>query len=211
VTGRGGLVAAAERRQRRALLAAPVLAAVAIAGFAAFGTGHRGATAERSITISLQGDVTTILDPPNLRALVALERRIRALPGVRDVVGPGTFVEQSVEAANRTIRQQVAATHPYSRAAAHRRLIDLLVRYGYERLPSLDNVSFVGQLIFGSGTQPMPRFTWLFPDADHAVVLIRPQAGLSSERTQALGNQIARLVDAAPLQGVSTRYPGSRA
>jgi hypothetical protein len=45
----------------------------------------------------------------------------------------------------------------------------------------------------------------LFPDGDHALVLVQPRASLGSARTQALGNQIERLVTAAPLQGVSTR------
>jgi hypothetical protein len=155
------------------------------------------------IVISLQGNLATTLDPANLSTLVALERRITALPGVQTVIGPGTFIQQSVEETNRAIRQHLAALHARGPAAARQALSDLLVRYGYSGVPSIDNGSFVGQLIFGSGTQPMQRFAWLFPDNDHAHVLVRPRAGLSDAKTQVLGDQIKRLVGAAPLQGVS--------
>jgi hypothetical protein len=146
------------------------------------------------IVISLRGDLATTLDPANLKILVALEQRITSLPGVRKVSGPGTFIVQTAEQVDRAIRQDVAAGQ--ARGA-------LLVRYGYVGVPSIDNESFVGQLIFGSGTQPKPRFASLFPDGYHALVLVRPQAGLSDARMQALGTQIERLVKAAPLQGVS--------
>jgi hypothetical protein len=202
VTRRRRLFGVALRWPGRALLAALLLASIAIWGVSNLRPGSK---ADARIMISLQGNLATTLDPPNLKTLVALERRIASLPGVQTVAGPGTFIEQSVKQTDRLIRQKLAAAHPSGPAAARQRLSDLLVRYGYEGVPSLDNTSFVGQLIFGSGTQPKQQFAWLFPDGDHALVLVQPRASLGSARTQALGNQIERLVTAAPLQGVSTR------
>jgi hypothetical protein len=207
VIGRRPLLRAAVRRPRRALLAALLLVSIAIWG--ASNLRPRSTRSER-IMISFQGNLATTLDPTNLKVLVALERRIGSLPGVQTVAGPGTFIEQSVNQTDRLIRQKLSAAHPSGPAAARRQLSDLLVRYGYEGIPSLDNTSFVGQLIFGSGTQPKQRFAWLFPDGDHALVLVRPRAGLSNARMQALGNQIERLVTTAPLQGVSQRSTSPR-
>jgi hypothetical protein len=155
------------------------------------------------IVISLHANLATTLDPPNLRTLVALERRIKALPGVQTATGPGTFIQASVEETNRAIRRDLAAVHASGPAVQRQRLNDLLVRYGYTGVPSIDNGSFVGQLIFGSGTQPKQSLGWLFPDNEHALVLVGPRAGLSDALTHVLGDQIRRLVQAVPLQGVS--------
>jgi predicted RND superfamily exporter protein len=161
------------------------------------------------ITISLQGNLATTLDPSNLHVLVTLERRLASLPGVRMVSGPGTFIEQTVYEIDGVIDRELAATGSRGAAAARQELSELLVRYGYTGVPSLDNTSFVGQLIFGAGTQPKQRFAWLFPDDDHALVLVRPQAGLSDAGMRALSDRIKRLVGAAPLQGVQTRELGT--
>lgn len=186
------------RRRLPAALAALLLASIAIWA----GSTLRPTRGGKPLVISLQGNLTTTLDPPNLKILVALERRITSLPGVRTVSGPATFIRQTAERIDRVIRQDLAGAHA-SRRGARQTLSALLVRYGYIGFPSIDNESFVGQLIFGSGTQPKPSFAWLFPDDYHALVLVRPRVGLSDARMQALGNQIEGLVKAAPLQGVS--------
>ena len=61
-------------------------------------------------------------------------------------------------------------------------LIQLGLRYGITKLPSLDNVSFVSQLVF-DGTrgvyQPKARFAYLFPSPKAALILIRLKPDLS--------------------------------
>jgi hypothetical protein len=187
------------RRPRQALLAALLLASIAIL----VAITQERPPGRGPIVISLQGNLATTLDPANLSTLVALERRITALSGVQTVLGPGTFIQQSVDRTDRAISQDLAAVHASGPVATRKELRDLLVRYGYTGLPSIDNGSFVGELIFGSGTQPKQRLASLFPDNDHAHVLVRPRAGLSDARSQVLGDQIKRLVETAPLQGVS--------
>jgi predicted RND superfamily exporter protein len=154
------------------------------------------------IVVSVQGDLATTLDPTNLTVLASLERRITSLSGVRTVSGPGTLIVQSAQDVNRVISRDLAALHPSGPAAQRKQLSGLLVRYGYVGLPSIDNESFVGQLIFGSGTRPKQRFAWLFPDDTHTLVVVRPRAGLSEARTRSLQNEIKWLVRAAPLEGV---------
>jgi hypothetical protein len=187
-------------RCRRFFLAPLLLGSAAVFGAITLlpGTTVRG----ESIVVSLQGNLMTTLDPANLDILIALERRIRALPGVQTVSGPGTFIEQSVRRADLAISMDLDAVHASGPAARRQQLSDLLVRYGYMGVPSIDNESFVGQLIFGSGTQPKQQFAWLFPDDAHALVHVRPRDGLSLARTHALGNQIERLLKAEPLEGV---------
>ena len=66
----------------------------------------------------------------------------------------------------------------------------------------MSNASFVGQLVFGSGTQPKQNVAWLFPDASHALLLARPRAGLSDAEKRTLSSRIEQLVRGAPLEGV---------
>jgi hydrophobe/amphiphile efflux-3 (HAE3) family protein len=70
-------------------------------------------------------------------------------------------------------------------------LVQLGLRYGLTKLPSLDNVSFVSQLVF-DGTrgvyQPKARFAYLFPSPKAALILIRLKPDLSdSQRKDAIG------------------------
>jgi predicted RND superfamily exporter protein len=85
----------------------------------------------------------------------------------------------------------------------------LLVRYGYMGLPAIDNRAFVSALIYGSGTAPKRRFGWLFPDARHAVIYTRPQAGLSDAQTRRLGEQMQRLAGATKVGGAHLRVAGA--
>ncbi|MCW3012703.1 MAG: hypothetical protein JWO90_3107, partial [Solirubrobacterales bacterium] len=84
----------------------------------------------------------------------------------------------------------------------------LFTRYGYLGLPSLANRNFVLGLVFGAGTTPKERFQWLFPDARHALVLIRPEAGLSDARLRALGAELSRLAASASTAGVRLDVAG---
>lgn len=161
------------------------------------------------IVVSLEGNLATTLDPTNLHALVSLERRLASLPGVKTASGPGTFVQQTVGEVDGVIRQELAAARSSGGAAARQELSALLVRYGYTGMPSIDNESFVGQLVFGSGTAPKRRFAWLFPDDDHALVLVRPRAALGDTQTRALLARLRQLVESAPLDGVQTHVAAS--
>ncbi|MEA2423132.1 MAG: uncharacterized protein QOF55_2231 [Thermoleophilaceae bacterium] len=61
-------------------------------------------------------------------------------------------------------------------------LIQLGLRYGITKLPSLDNVQFVSQLVFDGSrgvNQPKARFAYLFPSSDAALILIRLKPNLS--------------------------------
>lgn len=187
------------RRPLGALLAALLLTSIAIWGGSTLALGSAKSV---PIVISLKGNLVTTLDPANLNILVTLERRITSLPGVQTVFGPGTFIQHSVDQTDHAISQHLAAARARGPAARRQQLSDLLVRYGYTGVPSIDNESFVGQLIFGSGTQPERRLAWLFPDGDHALLLVRLRAGLSGAQTEALASHIQRLAKAVPLQGV---------
>jgi hydrophobe/amphiphile efflux-3 (HAE3) family protein len=69
-------------------------------------------------------------------------------------------------------------------------LVQLGLRYGLTKLPTLDNVQFVSQLVF-DGTkgvyEPKSRFAYLFPSPDAALILIRLKPDLSdSQRKEAI-------------------------
>ena len=86
---------------------------------------------------------------------------------------------------------------------------ELLVRFGYVGLPSLTNTNFVRALVFGPSTTPKERFSFLFPDAQHALVLIRPEAGLSDARLRALGSEIEKLAADSKVQGITLSVAGA--
>jgi hydrophobe/amphiphile efflux-3 (HAE3) family protein len=72
-----------------------------------------------------------------------------------------------------------------------RDILRLALKYGFTGLPALDNVDFVDNLVFDTskGTcAPKPRFAYLFPNCDGALIQVRLRPDLSdSERTQAIG------------------------
>lgn len=86
--------------------------------------------------------------------------------------------------------------------------LDLLVRLGSTGVPSLGNRNFVLSVVFGAGAVPKERFAWLFPDATHANVLVRPEPGLEGPRLQALGDRLQRIADDAGLQDVEVQVAG---
>ncbi|MEA2435697.1 MAG: uncharacterized protein QOF65_253 [Thermoleophilaceae bacterium] len=73
----------------------------------------------------------------------------------------------------------------------YKQLLQLGLRYGLTKLPALDNVPFVAQLIFDSTKgvyQPKARFAYLFPSPKAALILIRLKPTLSdSQRKAAIG------------------------
>lgn len=85
---------------------------------------------------------------------------------------------------------------------------ELLVRIGAVGAPSLTNPEFTGALVFGGGVEPKERFRWLFPDAQHATILVRPQGGHGEDETLALGDRIRDLVEEAQLHGIDTKVAG---
>jgi hypothetical protein len=168
---------------RKLLLAAAVTAA-AVAGAAQLASS--GPPADRPIVVAVRGDLDTTLAPRNLTALLTLERRLRALPDVRRVTGPASFVDR-------------AATKV---AAAARQDARLGLRYGFSGVPSLTNSDFVLQLVKGTSLRPKKRFAALFPSNDLARIVVRPRPGLDAAQMQALGDEVARLATATRLAGV---------
>ncbi|WP_354700609.1 hypothetical protein DSM112329_00890 [Paraconexibacter sp. AEG42_29] len=87
-------------------------------------------------------------------------------------------------------------------------LQELLVRFGSVGLPGLANANFVKTLVFGAGIEPKQRFKWLFPDAEHALILVRPDPGVSGPDMLALGKQIRRVVTQTKLGDAKVEIAG---
>lgn len=193
----GGSTLRGSARRRQVLLMALLLAGIALWG----ATQILGGTGGGTIVVSLRGNVATTLDPANLSAEAALERQLAALSGVRSVLGPATLIERQAAQTRIAIRRYVAAMKPAAAVAARKDLATVLVHYGYIGLPSLANQSFIGQLIFGSGTVPQRRFAAVFPGGDDARVTITLGPRGRDAEAQLLA-RIERLVAGAQLQGV---------
>ena len=85
----------------------------------------------------------------------------------------------------------------------------LLVRFGTVGLPSLSNRNFVTGVVLGPDGAPKQRFQWLFPDRTHALVIVRPEPGLSDAGLRALGARMRRLADGAEVEDVSLSVAGA--
>ncbi len=146
-------------------------------------------------------------------ALVQFEEVVKAELGpAADRAG------RAADAAQRRARRDGASAEAAARAGEAARLrslgplakeyAGLLVRLGSAGLPSLSNRSFVLSVVFGAGTDPKQRFRWLFPDRNHALVLVRPDTGLSDEQLRALGGRLGAMADGAKLQDVELSVAG---
>jgi predicted RND superfamily exporter protein len=88
-------------------------------------------------------------------------------------------------------------------------LANLLVRFGSIGFPSLSNRNYVLNLVFGAAQEPKLRFRWLFPDRGHAVVLVRPRAGLSDARLRDVGDRLQALARDADVTGLRLTVAGA--
>ncbi|MBA2348218.1 MAG: MMPL family transporter [Solirubrobacterales bacterium] len=85
---------------------------------------------------------------------------------------------------------------------------ELLVRFGSVGAPALSNQAFVNTLVFGAGVEPKQRFRWLFPDAEHTLVLVRPKAGVEGDAMLALGREVQALASKAALPDAKLEVAG---
>jgi predicted RND superfamily exporter protein len=161
------------------------------------------------IIVSLAGDLQNTVGKDDLVALLGLEGDIARSPGVASVYGPGTFVNQTIIQIDNVIKQELGSASLDNLTPADvQKYKALLVRFGSIGPPALDNRTFVLALVYGSGTTPKRRFQWLFPDNQHAVILVRPDRGLDGPAATALAARIRSLASAAGLNGVRVQVAG---
>ncbi len=88
-----------------------------------------------------------------------------------------------------------------SRANYAQRALELAVRFGLSSVPALNNPDFVLQLVFepSLGAEvPKPRFAYLFPHTDAAVIQARLRPGLSAEERRDAVEMVRQAVAAKP-------------
>ena len=81
------------------------------------------------------------------------------------------------------------------------RALELAVRFGLSSVPALNNPEFVLQLVFepSLGAEvPKPRFAYLFPHSDAAVIQARLRPGLSAEERRDAVQMVRQAVEAKP-------------
>lgn len=108
-----------------------------------------------------------------------------------------TKARRAARASGRTAAEAEAAADRARVASLGARAAEyqeLLVRLGSVGLPSLSNREFVNTVVFGSAVEPKARFRWLFPDASHALVIVRPTGGLDEAATLRLGRLVSTAV-----------------
>lgn len=160
------------------------------------------------ITVVGEGDTEALLAPRALQRMLGLEGRLSKLDGVRSVYGPGTFLNQVLLEVERSINRLggIRGRSPAEQAAIEQQL---MVRFGTVGIPSFGNRNFINTLFLGSGTQPKERMRWLLPNARHALIIVRPDPGLSDAEVRTLGTRVRRLVAAAPVPQVRFQVAGT--
>lgn len=193
---------------------------------------------EDSVIVLVRGELNRILLTDNLQKVIGLEGcisgnvprgtiptggsvspcgRMAESKAAKVVIGPGTFVNESVRQlqqgfAERTRGQaekarkaasaarQLALKQGRSEAEADklaqqarqlvqaeftRDILQLALRYGLTGIPSLNDKSFITQLVYDaskSAGTPKARFAYLFPSRDAALIQVRLKPGLSEEQ-----------------------------
>ncbi len=115
----------------------------------------------------------------------------RAAGAARKVARAQGLTKEEQDNAARSARQLVYAKFQESGA-------QLALKYGLTSIPALNNPDFVLQLVFAprlGGEVPKPRFSYVFPDKDTALIQARLKPGLSdAERREAI-DMVRRAVD----------------
>ena len=109
-----------------------------------------------------------------------------------------------------TAEQEAAATAAAQEVVSgfYQQLQELALRYGQSGLPSINDPTFVSSVVFDGRRpgQPKPKFSYLFPSSDSALISVRLRPELSeSERGEAI-DQIRAAVADSHFQIKDARY-----
>ncbi|WP_040600492.1 MMPL family transporter [Patulibacter medicamentivorans] len=216
LAGSGSREGAATERQERAFGGEPIVVSV---------TGELGTTLSPSGLVALVGlegrlakldGVKAVFGPGTFinQTIVQAERLIS-----RQLGPVATRAARAASRAERAARRNGASATAATRAGEQARLAALgpareqfeqmLVRFGAIGMPSLSNRSYVNAVVFGAGVVPKARFRWLFPDGEHALIVVRPKAGLGDGEVLALGRRVRALAGAAKLPGAKLTVGGA--
>ncbi len=158
------------------------------------------------IVVLAKGDLKELMLTDDIGRLLALEtclagrpdasgqyaaevcRDIADLGATRVVFGPATFINEAAAQANQAILQQVQALQGASPAEQQRALrqfnaTGLSLTTVLQGL-SIENTEFVSSIVFDEtrpGAPPKPKFGYLFPSGDGALISIRLQPDVSEE------------------------------
>ncbi len=146
-------------------------------------------TSDLQKLIQLEGCLSGNVPAEGLRSLPQPCRELAAYKPAKVVLGPGTFVNTSVQAIGQGLTGLLAGAKdggPEAAEKVKRQLLSLALRYGITDIPSVDSPGFVSALVFGNdGKTPKPQFSYLFPSDDSALIQMRLRPDLSdAERSR---------------------------
>lgn len=166
------------------------------------------------VVILAEGDLAETLTPENLDRLAVLEtcvsgdikqgrgelfkvcEKIAELDPVAVSAGPANFLGRAVAGINRVYQQQLKRLNSLPSGAEQsverQRLLQVIAgvaaRYGLTSPPSLEDPNFVRKVVFGSGRNPKPKLSYLFPNSGSAQIVLRLRSDLTdAERSEAIG------------------------
>jgi len=168
------------------------------------------------VVIMAKGPLVETLSTYNLNRLATLEtclagkirrgkgelfrvcRQITDLHPVQVIAGPAGFLGRAVagitEVYNRQIKRLGSLPDTPAGRAEYQRLVmkaaQAVSKYGLSTAPSLEDPSFVRQVVFTDGSVaagPKPKLNYLFPSADSAQIVLRLRSNLTGgQRSKAI-------------------------
>jgi uncharacterized protein len=141
--------------------------------------------------IQLEGCLSGNVPREGLRSLPEACRELARMKPAKVVLGPGTFINTSVETVGGEFARRLLAAReggPKAVQRFQRELLGLALRYGITELPAVDSASFVSALAFEKdGRTPKSQFSYLFPSEDAALIQMRLRPDLTdAERSRAI-------------------------
>lgn len=164
-----------------------------------------------------------LLEQKQLARLLKLEGSLSRLPGVADVYGPATVLNQTAKSVQEMLAQisgrrdalrkeaealakRDGASIPAAKAAGDAAVAKFDRRYGAllarglpAGLPTLTNSEFVANVLYSDDGQPKPQWQFVLPNEHTAAILIRPRAELDQAAAGRLADAVESTVDKSRL------------
>lgn len=172
---------------------------------------YQAAFGGEAMIVLFSGDVTRLVSPENRRRLEAMEQDLRRTGMFHAVIGPATVLRYAVAQVPVAPALVAGAVERGVDPAFRQALAADAARLARVGEQSLDNPAFVAFLLFGPDGKLRPSMRDVFPDVNHALMVVRLRGNASIDEQARAAGVVRRVVDRYPIPGVGALAAGSPA